>query len=478
MRALVSPVFIPSFKHIVSGACLAALLLTLTATGLGQEVPKPIPDIVDESGKAVGVVATLDKKGNYKERLGCFFVNANGVLVTVYQPIAEADGVEVILPDGRKTRDVSIVSVDPRKDIAILKVAAEGVPTVALADSDKARVGQEVIVLARPLATFVSANNAIISTIRDSKRGLKLHQLSIPVDRTTAGCPAVNRQGEVMGLVSFYSLFNERLGFTVPINYVRGQLSDEPSMTFAEFLSVRKPFQPFDPATLEAKRLEILDKVRVTGFQMRDTRVKWEQVQEVTGKLRAELFRQLNLYGATRSQILLSDPFDVAEHRTLIANLWFNFGEVFAVKDAAPGVLFPLAPGMMSSASPTVFPLDDNLYGKKGEAKGKISKVVVSYNLVTYLPLFMSAATPGVVNPAAMEVAALLSRLGSAEEMPDLSCAVYYKDQQGKEEEAQSIWSYDAYTMRWEDIRDKKLWDLQEKLRIWKQTDVGSGGAQ
>ena len=468
-----------SSRRLIAGVICLAVFGSAFSVGFANGVPKPIPQIVDEAGKAIGVVATLDKKGNYKEKLGCFFVHPSGVLVTVYQPIAEAEGIEVILPDGRKIREVSIVNVDPRKDIAILKVPAEGVPTVPLADSDTALVGEEVVVLSRPLATFVSVTNAIISTIRDSKRGLKLHQLSIGVDRTTAGCPALNRQGEVMGVVSFYSLFNERLGFTVPINYVRGQLSDEASMTFAEFLSVRKPFQPFDPSVLEAKRLEILEKVRVTAFQMRDARVKWEQVQDVTGKLRSELFRQLNLYGATRSQILLSDPFDVAEHRTLIANLWFTFGEVFAIKDASPGVLFPLAPGMMSSASPTVFPPDANLTGKKGEPKGKVSKVVVSYNLITYLPLFMSTATPGVINPAALEVAALLSRLGSAEEMPDLSCSVYYKDvEKGEEKEAESIWSNDAYTMRWDEIRDRKLWDLQEKLRIWKQTDLGSGAAQ
>jgi serine protease Do len=144
-----------------------------------------------------------------------------------------------MLPDGRKSREVSIVSVDARKDIAILKVPAEGVPVVALGDSDRTRAGESVVILSRPLGSFVSAANGIVSAIRDSKRGMRLHQLSIPVARTGMGGPAFNDRGEVVGMVSFYRLFNESLGFLVPINYVRGLLSDRPTMTFEEFLKVR-----------------------------------------------------------------------------------------------------------------------------------------------------------------------------------------------------------------------------------------------
>ncbi len=424
-----------------------------------------LPDIIDSAGKSVALLATLDDAGNYQEKYACFFVNPAGVFITSYQAIAEADVVEVILPDGRKTRDLSIVGLDPRKDIAILKVAFDGLPVASLGDSDKSRVGESVLVLSRPLGTFISGTNSIISAIRDSKRGLKLHQLSIPVDRIATGGPALNDRGEVVGIVSYYSLFQERLGFVVPINYARGLLSDQPSMTFSEFAKTRKPFQPFDPALVEAKRLEILDKVRVSTFQMRDARVKWEQVDEVTSKLRAELMKQLNAYGTTSSEIFLADPFEVAEHRRLIASLYFNFGELFSVPDATPATLFPLTNGMLSATAPSVFPKDMMINGKKGESKGKVTKVSVSYSLFTYLPLFSTTTNL----TAAIELSALLSRLSSAEEMPNLSVNVFYTDpSDAKEKEAESLWSFDAYTVKWGDIKDRRVWDLQEKLRFWK----------
>ncbi len=459
----IAPWLLHFYKVVLTGAALVVFSLLPC---LAQAGAKSLPEIIDSAGKSVALLATLDDAGNYQEKYACFFVNPAGVFITSYQAIAETDVLEVVLPDGRKTRDISVVGLDPRKDIAILKVALDGLPVVPLGDSDKTRVGESVLVLSRPLGSFIYATNSIISSIRDSKRGLKLHQLSVPVDRIATGGPALNDRGEVVGIVSYYSLFQERLGFLVPINYARGLLSDQPSMTFSEFTKTRKPFQPFDPAVVEAKRLEILDKVRVSTFQMRDARVKWEQVNEVTDKLKTELLKQLNAYGTTSSEIFLADPFEVAEQRRLIASLYFNFGELFAVSGAQPNTLFPLTNGMMSATAPSVFPKDMILTGKKGESKGKVTRVSVSYSMFTYLPLF--STTTNLM--AAMELSALLSRLSSTEEMPNLSLNVFYMDpSDAKEKEAESIWSLDAYTVKWEEIKDRRVWDLQEKMRFWKE---------
>jgi hypothetical protein len=450
----------------VVAACLLAALGAFAGPLRAQETPRTLPDVVESGGKAVGLLATMSPKGDYEEKFACFFAGTSGVFVTAYQAISEAESLEVMLPDGSKTREVSIVAVDPRKDIAILKVAAEATPTLPFADSDRTRAGAGVVILSRPLGTFVSASSGIVSAVRDSKRGMRLHQLSIPVNKTGLGGPALNERGEVVGLVSFYRLFGESLGFIVPINYVRGLLSDRASMTFAEFVKARKPYQPFDPAQIEAKRLAIVDKVRVSSFQLRETRVRWEQVNEVTGKLRAELRKELDAYGATAAEIFLADPFEVAEHRRLVASLYFDFGEIFAVGDGSDATLFPLASSMLGCAAPSAFPIGYPLTGKKGEPKGKISSVKLSYSSSLFLPLF----TPTANLVAMRELSGALSRLVSSEEMPDFSMEVYYTDPaEGKEKEAESIWSNDAYTARWGDLKGRRLWDLQEKIREWKQ---------
>ncbi len=298
-------------------------------------------------------------------------------------------------------------------------------------------------------------------------RGLRLHQLSATVHRTGIGGPALNERGEIIGMVSLYRLFNDTLGFLVPINYIRGLLADQPTVSFAEFVKTRKPLQPFDPAMIEAKRLAVLDRVKVTSLQFRETRVKWEQVDEVTTKLRAELVKEMNAFGSTAAEIFLADPFEVAEHRRLIANLYFNFGEVFAAKEAGAGTLIPLTGRLLAATPPSTFDLERPIYGKKGESKGKISRVTVSYGIMDFLPL----VAPGPLALGSIQLASTLSRLSSNDDMPTLSVSVYYNDPAaaGKEKEAESIWSQDAYTLRWEEVNDKRIWDLQEKLRVQKQ---------
>jgi len=448
---------------------MAAFVLLIAAKEPARAQVRP--DVIEANGKAVGMVATLDAEGNYQEKYSCFFVSPNGVLVTAYGAISEAAGIEVILPDGTKSRDVSVLNVDPRKDIAILRVPASGIPEVTLGDSDKTRTGDAVVVLSRPQATFTYAAPGIISALRDSMRGLRLHQLSAIVHRTGIGGPAVNERGEIIGMVSFYRLFGDTLGFVVPMNYIRGLIAAGSGSAFADFAKKRQPIQPFDPALIEAKRLAVIDRVKVSSFQLRDTRVKWEQINETIAKLRSELNKELNSYGSTASEIFLADPFEVAEHRRLIANLYFNFGEIFAVKDVAPNTLMPITASVLGAAPPSTFERERPLYGKKGENKGKVTRVSVTTFVSDFLPLFAAPAGTVVPSSATMQLAALISRTVSTEDMPNLSIDVYFADisDQGKEKQAESMWSQDAYTLRWDEVKDKRLWDLPEKVRNYRQ---------
>jgi hypothetical protein len=119
---------------------------------------------------------------------------------------------------------------------------------------------------------------------------------------------------------------------------------------------------------------------------------------------------------------------------------------------------------------PSVFEIGSPLFGKSGESKGKVSKVIISYNLFAFLPLLQSSPAAA-TNPNAILLAALLARLASSEEMPDFSLALFYRSptDSDKEKDAQSIWSDDAYTVRWGDIKGRKLWDIQDKMAAFKQ---------
>lgn len=442
--------------------------LVLAAAPLAAQSAKPWPDIIEANGKAVVVLASLDPEGNYIDKSAGFLAGPNGLIVTAYQAIAEASGVEVILSDGKKTRDVRVVATDPRKDIALLRIANAPAAAVELGNSDATRAGDAIVLLSRPQGTFVHATTGTVSAIRDSMRGLKLHQVQMPVNRTGIGGPALNDRGAVVGVVSTYRLFNENIGFFTPINYVRGMIDDQPGVDFASFLKTRKPYQPFDPAVIEAQRLAVIDKVRVTTFQVRDKRVRWEQINEVVNRLRQELVKDMNQYGSTPSEVLLADPFEVAEHRRLIAGLYFNFGEIFSVGDVDGGTLIPLTHTLLSAMPRSAIGADWNLLGKKGETKGKVSKTTLTYGVASDLVMPMVLGNPA-ANFGTMRLAAMLSRLVSNEEMPNLTVSLRYVEAgSGKDKVADSLWSQDAFNVPWSQLKDRRLWDVQDKIRDWK----------
>ncbi len=81
-----------------------------------------------------------------------FIIAPDGYIVTnnhVVESAAE-DGITVKLKDGRKF-PASLVGIDEKSDLAVIKIAATGLPVAELADSDAARVGQFAFAIGAPL---------------------------------------------------------------------------------------------------------------------------------------------------------------------------------------------------------------------------------------------------------------------------------------------------------------------------------------
>jgi len=74
--------------------------------------------------------------------------HAQGLIVTNAH-VAGRGTVKVELPDGR-TLPARILASDPDRDLAALRVEAEGLPTIKLADSRAVRAGQWVTALGHP----------------------------------------------------------------------------------------------------------------------------------------------------------------------------------------------------------------------------------------------------------------------------------------------------------------------------------------
>ena len=157
-------------------------------------------------------------------------VNFNGdqYILTNNHVIRHADNIRVETTDSRFF-EAEIVGRDPLSDIAVLKVAAEDLPAVAMGDSDQLREGEWVIAIGNPLEFAHSVTTGIISALGRGRFSMSEYGSFIQTDAAinpgNSGGALVNLRGELIGIntaIVSRSGGNIGLGFAIPINLVKG----------------------------------------------------------------------------------------------------------------------------------------------------------------------------------------------------------------------------------------------------------------
>jgi serine protease Do len=156
-----------------------------------------------------------------------FLIDADGNILTNHHVIEGAERLMVKLADGRTLR-ADVVGSDPDTDIALIKVAGNGVyPHAVLGDSSKLRVGEWVCAIGNPLAYEHTVTVGVVSFI-----GRKLFDPSLDdyiqtdaaISFGNSGGPLINSRGQVIGINSAVSRQVSSIGFAVPINQARSIL--------------------------------------------------------------------------------------------------------------------------------------------------------------------------------------------------------------------------------------------------------------
>ena len=237
--------YLDRFRSIHSVLLLIVLLSTLSivpllpALALSTDPEKSITQVVEEQGKAVLVITNLGI-GDAPQEVGSgFLVQPNGVVVTNYHVIENAQAVTVKLQDGREFRAQGVLGSDAELDVAALKLEANNLPTIPLGDSDHVKVGQRVIAIGNPLGVLENTvSDGIISAIRlenDPKAKLKKYlQITAPVSQGSSGGPLLDLKGHVIGITFASIEQGQNLNFAIPINYVQSFIKEGPVIAFHE----------------------------------------------------------------------------------------------------------------------------------------------------------------------------------------------------------------------------------------------------
>ncbi len=155
-----------------------------------------------------------------------FIVSEDGQILTNAHVVDGADTVLVTLKDGR-TFEGQVVGTDPFTDVAVIDIEAEGLPTVALSDSDQLQPGEWAIAIGNPLGLdstvtvgIVSATGRSSGQVGVADKRVNFIQTDAAINPGNSGGPLLNERGEVIGMNTAIIQNAQGIGFAIPINSV------------------------------------------------------------------------------------------------------------------------------------------------------------------------------------------------------------------------------------------------------------------
>ncbi len=158
-----------------------------------------------------------------------FIISPDGYILTSNHLVEDAEKVEVELADERKLT-AEIKGTDPETDLALIRIDANNLAYLKLADSDKLEVGEWVLAIGNPFGLSRTVTEGIVSAKGRSGLGLTTYedfiQTTAAINFGNSGGPLINLDGEVVGINSAIvgSTGNLGIGFAVPINMAKAIL--------------------------------------------------------------------------------------------------------------------------------------------------------------------------------------------------------------------------------------------------------------
>jgi serine protease Do len=189
-----------------------------------------------------------------------FIFQADGYILTNDHVVGDADRVTVRLKDGREFPGK--VTRAPEMDIALVKIEANNLPTLAFADSSTVKPGQLAMALGAPFGLENTVTIGHVSALQRSEQVIQdkvyadLIQTDASINRGNSGGPLINIEGQVIGVNS--AIFSPSgtsagIGFAIPSNqakFIADILLDKGKVTRA-FLGVRmESLKEFEKAKL------------------------------------------------------------------------------------------------------------------------------------------------------------------------------------------------------------------------------------
>ena len=148
-------------------------------------------------------------------------ISSDGYILTNNHVVENATKIRVTFL-GEKEYEAEIIGTDPPTDVALIKISAEGLPFIQIGESDRMRVGDQVMAIGNPFGVGQTVTLGIVSAL-GRNIGLMdysdLIQTDASINPGNSGGALVNMQGELVGMnaaMMSRSGGSQGIGFAIP----------------------------------------------------------------------------------------------------------------------------------------------------------------------------------------------------------------------------------------------------------------------
>ena len=172
-----------------------------------------------------------------------FLITSDGYILTNKHVVANANANYTVLLSNGKQETAQVIYRDPNNDLAVIKIAGSGFKPVSFGDSSSLQLGQTVIAIGNALGQYSnSVSLGVVSGLNrtiqasDSATGTAetltgVIQTDAAINPGNSGGPLINLNGNVVGINVATVQGSNNIGFSIPINAVKGVIKETTGKT-------------------------------------------------------------------------------------------------------------------------------------------------------------------------------------------------------------------------------------------------------
>lgn len=184
-----------------------------------------LPELTSEgvyslSVDAAVLITTYNADGKLIRDGSGFFISADGLIATNLHVLRDSHTVVITTSDGTQYDATGALAYSTESNVAVLKIDASGLTWLAIADSDRVKIGDAAYSLGHPYGLDGTFSRGSVSYIGRNLDGLPMLQFTASISQGSGGGALVDSRGRIIGITMSSINGGDKLNFAVPSNHI------------------------------------------------------------------------------------------------------------------------------------------------------------------------------------------------------------------------------------------------------------------